>query len=61
MISTTPADTLHVGATPARTVTLTGTWFARVGLRPYSLLGIVDRTPGTRAPIQTLPRLTMAA
>ena len=61
MISTTPADTLYVGATPAGTVTLTGTWFARVGLRPYSLLGIVDRTPGTRAPIRALPRLTMAA
>ena len=61
MISTTPADTSQAGTTHAGAVTLTGTWFARVGLRPYALLGTLDRSPGTRAPIQSLPRLTMAA
>ncbi len=52
MISTTPAGT---------PLPLTGTWFARVGLRPYELLGIADHTGGTRAPILTLPRLDLAA
>ena len=61
MISTTPADTTIAGNTPAGPITLTGTWFARVGLRPYRLLGSADRTPGTRAPIKTLPRLDLAA
>lgn len=52
MISTTPA------ATP---IPLTGTWFARVGLKPYDLLGICEHTGGTRTPIRTLPRLDLAA
>ncbi len=52
MISTTPAAT---------SIPLTGTWFARVGLRPYELLGISERTGGTRLPIRTLPRLDLAA
>ncbi len=52
MISTTPADT---------SIPLTGTWFARVGLRPYDLLGLTDRSGGTRAPIRNLPRLDLAA
>lgn len=52
MISSTPAGT---------SIPLTGTWFARVGLRPYALLGVADHTGGTRAPIRTLPRLDLAA
>jgi hypothetical protein len=52
VISTTPA---------AISIPLTGTWFARVGLRPYELLGISEHTGGTRAPIRTLPRLDLAA
>lgn len=52
VISTTPADT---------SIPLTGTWFARVGLRPYELLGLTDRSGGTRAPIRNLPRLDLAA
>lgn len=52
MISTTPAGT---------SIPLTGTWFARVGLRPYELLGPTDRSGGTRAPIRSLPRLDLAA
>ena len=36
MISTTPAGT---------SIPLTGTWFARVGLRPYELLGLTERQP----------------
>lgn len=43
------------------TIPLTGTWFARVGLRPYELLGDRDRTPGPRMPVRTLPRLDLAA
>lgn len=61
MISTTPADTTTTGITHAGPVSLTGTWFARVGTRPYELLGLVERTPGTRMPIRTLPRLDLAA
>lgn len=61
MISTTPADSPPASTTPAGPITLNGTWFARVGLRPYGLLGTVDRTPGTRAPIRALPRLDLAA
>ncbi len=52
MISTTPAGT---------SIPLTGTWFGRVGLRPYEFLGLADRTGGTRMPIRTLPRLDLAA
>ena len=52
MISTTPAGT---------SIPLTGTWFARVGLRPYELLGLTDRSGDTRAPIRNLPRLDLAA
>lgn len=52
MISSTPAGT---------SIPLTGTWFSRVGLRPYELLGIADRTGGTRTPIRSLPRLDLAA
>lgn len=61
MISTTPADTTPASTTTAGPITLTGTWFARVGLRPYGLDGLVDRTPGTRVPVRTLPRLDLAA
>lgn len=53
MLSTTPA-----GTSP---IPLTGTWFGRVGLRPYELLGAIERTPGTRMPVRTLPRLDLAA
>ncbi len=52
MISTTPAGT---------SIPLTGTWFARVGTRPYELLGLTERTTGTRMPLPTLPRLDLAA
>ena len=52
MVSTTPAGT---------SIPLTGTWFARVGLRPYELLGLTERTGGPRTPIQALPRLDLAA
>lgn len=52
VISTTPAGT---------SIPLTGTWFARVGLRPYELLGVTDRTGGTRTAIRSLPRLDLAA
>jgi hypothetical protein len=52
VISTTPAAT---------SIPFTGTWFARVGLRPYELLGHSERTGGTRTPIRTLPRLDLAA
>ena len=52
MISTTPAGT---------SISLTGTWFARVGLRPYELLGLTERTTGPRMPLPTLPRLDLAA
>ena len=61
MISTTPADTSQADTTHPGAVTLTGTWFARVGIQPYALLGTVDRTPGTRVPSPSLPRLDMAA
>ena len=61
MISTTPADTPAAGDTPARPITMSGTWFARVGMRPYELLGLIDRTPGTRTPVRTLPLLDIAA
>lgn len=61
MISTTPADTIQAGTTPASPIPLTGTWFSRVGLRPYELLGLIERTPGTRNPVRTLPRLDLAA
>lgn len=61
MNSTTHAVTAKAGTTPASPVSLTGTWFARVGMRPYALLGLVDRTPGTRAPIRPLPRVDIAA
>lgn len=64
VISTTPADTTRaditlVGHGPA--TPLTGTWFSRVGLRPYELLGLSERTPGPRTPIRSLPRLDLAA
>ncbi len=52
MISTTPAGT---------SISLSGTWFARVGLRPYELLGLTERTTGPRMPLPTLPRLDLAA
>jgi hypothetical protein len=52
VISTTPAGT---------SISLSGTWFARVGLRPYELLGLTERTPGPRMPLPTLPRLDLAA
>lgn len=55
MISTIPAD----ASTAAGHIPLTGTWFGRVGLRPYALLGLVDQTPGTR--VRPLPRLDLAA
>ena len=61
MISTTPADTTAAGTTYAGPMSLTGTWFARVGTRPYELLGLVEHTPGTRLPIRSLPRLDLAA
>ena len=61
----TPAPTrrnIVISSTPAGTsIPLTGTWFSRVGLRPYELLGIADHSGGTRAPIRTLPRLDLAA
>jgi hypothetical protein len=51
-----------ISPTPAGTpVPLSGTWFSRVGLRPYELLGVTDRTGGTRAPVRSLPRLNLAA
>lgn len=53
MISTTPAD--------SRSIPLTGTWFSRVGLSPYELLGLTERTPAPRTPIRSLPRLDLAA
>ena len=50
------------GTTPAGTsIPLTGTWFARVGLRPYELLGPAEATGGPRTPVRTLPRLDLAA
>jgi len=52
VISTTAAGT---------SIPLQGTWFARVGLRPYELLGLAERTGGTPAPIRSLPRLDLAA
>ena len=54
--------TIVISTTPAGTpIPLTGTWFARVGLRPYELLGVTDRAGGTRAPVRSLPRLDLAA
>ncbi len=53
------------GSTPAeRTpVTLSGTWFGRMGLRPYELLGLT--TPVTPTPIsgrrESLPFRRIAA
>lgn len=52
MVSTTPAGT---------SIPLTGTWFARAGLRPYELLGLTERTSSPRTPIRRLPRLDLAA
>lgn len=52
MVSTTPAGT---------SIPLTGTWFARVGLRPYDLLGLTERTGSPRTAIRPLPRLDLAA
>ena len=61
MISTTPADTTIASTTPAGPIPLTGTWFSRVGVKPYMLMESADRPPGTRAPITTLPHLGLAA
>jgi hypothetical protein len=61
VISTTPADTTIASTTPAGPIPLTGTWFSRVGVKPYMLIESADRTPGTRAPSTTLPRLGLAA
>lgn len=47
MISTTPA------------ITLTGTWFARVGTAPYELLGLVE--PVSTVSVPVLPRMELAA
>jgi hypothetical protein len=61
VISTTPADTTRTDTTPVGPIPLTGTWFARVGLRPYHLLGLIDRAPSPRTPVRTIPRLDLAA
>jgi hypothetical protein len=61
VISTTPADTTLAYATPVGHIPLTGTWFARVGLRPYQTLGLVERASSPRNPVRTLPRLDLAA
>lgn len=61
MNSTTRAVTARADATPVSPIPLTGTWFARVGLRPYELASLADRTPSTRSPIRALPRLDLAA
>ena len=52
MISTTRAGT---------SIPLTVTWLARMGTRPYELLGLTERTTGPRMPLPTLPRLDLAA
>ncbi len=61
MISTTPADTPVTDTTPVGHIPLAGTWFAHVGLRPYQLLGLVERASTPRNPVRTLPRLDLAA
>lgn len=52
VISTTAAGT---------SIPLHGTWFGRMGMRPYELLGLAEVTEGPRTPIRTLPRLDLAA
>jgi hypothetical protein len=59
--SATPAVTSQADPTPVSSIPLTGTWFARVGARPYELLGLANSTPGTRVPVRTLPRMDLAA
>jgi hypothetical protein len=61
VISNTPADTTSADTTPVGRIPLTSTWFHLVGLRPYELLGLADRTPGPRTPVRSLPRLDLAA
>ena len=61
VISTTPADTTSADSTQVSRIPLTSTWFHLVGMRPYALLGITDRTPGPRNPVRSLPRLDLAA
>ena len=52
MISTTAAGT---------SIPLHGTWFGRMGLRPYELLAQAEATGRPRTPVRTLPRLDLAA
>jgi hypothetical protein len=61
VISTTPADTTSTDTTHVGRIPLTSTWFHLVGLRPYQLLGLADRTTGPRNPVRPLPRLDLAA
>lgn len=61
MNSTTPAVTSEAGITLVGPIPLTGTWFSRVGLRPYGLLGLADLAPVTRNPVRSLPRMDLAA
>ena len=53
MFGTTPAER----TTPRSPVTLSGTWFGRVGLRPYELLGLTEQShiPPNRR--RELPRI----
>ncbi len=61
MISNTPADTTSADTTQVARTPLTSTWLHLVGLRPYELLGLADRSSGTRNPVRPLPRLDLAA
>lgn len=60
MFGTTPAET----STPRNPLSLTGTWFGRVGMAPYSLLGLPEAgTSSLRVedPATVLPLRRIAA
>lgn len=42
-------------------ITLSGTWFARVGTAPYELLGLIEHTGGPVSSLPPLPRMELAA
>lgn len=59
VFGSTPAER----TTPRNPVTLSGTWFGRMGTRPYELLGLTQAVPATAtlSVRATLPARSLAA
>lgn len=59
-MNTTQANTTHESSTPAYSpIPLTGSWFGRYGMTPYTLLGLY--TPSPVAPDEVAERSVDAA